>query len=137
MERKNNEHGLLKDSFNEYDSKEEKKIMEKVIMKNIEKSKILEMKELVVYQEGQIVSKTLIQNKAVNLTLFAFDADEEISSHKSGGDAMVNVLDGEAKVTIADKDYIVSAGQTIVMPAGIAHAVLATTKMKFLLTVVF
>ena len=106
-------------------------------MKNIEKSTILDMKELVVYQPGQIVSKTLVQNKAVNLTLFAFAKDEEISSHESGGDAMVTVLDGVAGVTIADNDYIVSAGKTIIMPAGIAHAVMAKEKMKFLLTVVF
>jgi len=106
-------------------------------MKNIEKSKILDMKDLVAYQPGQIVSKTLVQNKAVNITLFAFAKDEEISSHESGGDAMVTVLDGVAGVTIADEEYAVSAGQTIIMPAGIAHAVMATEQMKFLLTVVF
>ena len=106
-------------------------------MKNIEKSKILDMKDLVAYQPGQIVSKTLVQNKAVNITLFAFAKDEEISSHESGGDAMVTVLDGVAGVTIADEEYDVSAGQTIIMPAGIAHAVMATEQMKFLLTVVF
>ncbi|MBT3318394.1 MAG: cupin domain-containing protein [Clostridia bacterium] len=111
--------------------------MEKTIMKNIEKSKILDMKDLVAYQPGQIVSKTLVQNKAVNITLFAFAKDEEISSHESGGDAMVTVLDGVAGVTIADEEYAVSAGQTIIMPAGIAHAVMATEQMKFLLTVVF
>ena len=111
--------------------------MEKTIMKNIEKSQILDMRDLVGYQTGQIVSKTLVQNKSVNLTLFAFDKDEEISSHESGGDAMVTVLDGVAGVTIADKDYTVSAGETIIMPAGIAHAVMAKEQMKFLLTVVF
>ncbi len=111
--------------------------MEKSIMKNIEKSQILDMRDLVGYQTGQIVSKTLVQNKSVNLTLFAFAKDEEISSHESGGDAMVTVLDGVAGVTIADKDYTVSAGETIIMPAGIAHAVMAKEQMKFLLTVVF
>ena len=111
--------------------------MEKTIMKNIEKSQVLELQNLVSYQPGQIVSKTLVQNKAVNITLFAFAKDEEISSHESGGDAMVTVLDGVAGVTIADKDYTVSAGQTIIMPAGIAHAVIAKEQMKFQLTVVF
>lgn len=111
--------------------------MDKTIMKNIEKAKILEMKELVIYQQGQIVSKTLVQNKSVSITLFAFAKDEEISSHESGGDAMVNVLDGVAEITIADKKYIVSADETIVMPAGIPHAVMAKEQMKFLLTVVF
>lgn len=111
--------------------------MEKKLMKNIEKSKVLDMKELVVYQEGQIVSKTLVQNKNVSMTLFAFDKDEEISSHSSHGDAMVNVLDGKAKIIIGEQTFGVSAGKTIVMPAEVAHAVLAQEKMKFLLTVVF
>ena len=111
--------------------------MEKVIMKNIEKAQVLNLQELVSYQNGQIVSKTLVQNKAVNMTLFAFDSGEEISSHESGGDAMVQILDGVAGITVADKDYTVSAGETIIMPAGIAHALMAKEKMKFLLTVVF
>ncbi len=111
--------------------------MEKTIMKNIEKATVLDMRNLVAYQPGQIVSKTLVQNKAVNLTLFAFDSGEEISSHESGGDAMVTVLDGVAGITIADKVYTVSAGETIIMPSGIAHAVMAKEQMKFLLTVVF
>lgn len=113
------------------------KKMEKKLLKNIEKSQILQMKELVVYQKGQIVSKTLVQNKAVSITLFAFDGGEEISTHASGGDAMVQVLDGTAKITIDDKEHEVSAGQTIIMPADIPHAVFGKTKMKFLLTVVF
>lgn len=111
--------------------------MEKMIMKNIEKSSILDLRELVTYQQGQIVSKTLVQNKAVSLTLFAFDKGEEISTHESGGDAMVQVLDGEAKITIGGKEYLVEAGGTIVMPAKVPHAVMAAEKMKFLLTVIF
>ena len=57
--------------------------------KNIDKEEILELKNLVAYQEGQVVSKTLVQNSAVSVTLFAFEKDEEISTHESGGDAMV------------------------------------------------
>lgn len=112
-------------------------IMDNVIMKNIDKSSVLDLKDIITYQQGQIVSKTLVQNKNVSLTLFSFDKDEEISTHASGGDAMVQVLDGTAKITIADKDYIVNAGETIVMPAGINHAVYGQEKMKFLLTVIF
>lgn len=111
--------------------------MEKKIMKNIDKSSILDLKELVTYQEGQVVSKTLVQNKAVSITLFAFDKDEEISTHASGGDAMVQVLDGTARITIAEKEYKLTAGQTIVMPADVPHAVYGQERMKFLLTVVF
>lgn len=111
--------------------------MENKIMKNIEKAKILNMKELVVYQEGQIVSKTLVQNKAVSQTLFAFSEGEEISTHASHGDAMVQVLDGVATITIGSEVFDVSAGETIVMPADVPHAVQAKTKMKMFLTVVF
>lgn len=62
--------------------------------KNIEKQKKLELKNLVDYSEGQVVSRTLVQNDAVSVTVFAFDKGEEISSHTSGGDAMVTVLEG-------------------------------------------
>ena len=70
------------------------------LLKNIPFEKVLELTSLVSYQEGQIVSRTLAQNKAVSVTLFAFDAGEEISTHASHGDAMVSVLDGTAQVTI-------------------------------------
>jgi len=111
--------------------------MNKKIMKNIETAKILELKEQVQYQEGQIVSKTLVQNQSVSLTLFAFDKGEEISSHASHGDAMVCVLDGIAEITIGSEKYKVNAGETIVMPAETPHAVFALDKMKFMLTVIF
>ena len=107
------------------------------IIKNIEVSQVLELAELVTYQPGQVVSRTLAQNKAVSLTLFAFDKDEEISSHSSHGDAMVTILEGKAKVTIGSDEYSISAGQTIVMPAGIAHAVAADGPFKMYLTVIF
>ena len=107
------------------------------IIKNIEVSQVLELAEMVTYQPGQVVSRTLAQNKAVSLTLFAFDKDEEISSHSSHGDAMVTILEGKAKVTIGKDEYAVSAGQTIVMPAGIAHAVAADGPFKMYLTVIF
>jgi len=111
--------------------------MKEHILKNIEFSSVLEMDQLVIYQSGQVVSKTLVQNKSVSMTLFAFDKDEEISSHDSSGDAIVYVLDGEGKVTIAGEDYIVSKGNTIVMPAGVPHAVMAIEQFKMLLTVIF
>lgn len=65
--------------------------------KNIEKKKILDLKEQVQYQEGQVVSKTLVQNDMVSVTIFSFDKNEEISTHSSGGDAMVTVLEGNYK----------------------------------------
>ena len=106
-------------------------------MKNIQASTPLELKELVNYQEGQVVSKTLVQNSNVSLTLFAFDKNEEISTHSSHGDAMVYVMDGTALITIGEEKYNVTAGQTILMPAEVPHAVFAPEQMKFMLTVVF
>jgi len=106
-------------------------------IKNIEFSKAVELKSLVSYQEGQVVSKTLAQGKPVSITLFAFDKGEEISSHASSGDAMVHILDGSAEITIGENKYIVNAGETIVMPANINHALLAIEKFKMILTVIF
>lgn len=111
--------------------------MPRKILKNIETSKVLSMKDLVSYQDGQIISKTLIQNQNLSITLFAFDKGEEISTHASGGDALVLVLDGVVEVTIADDKHRLSAGEAIVMPAEVPHAVLAAEKMKFMLTVAF
>ncbi|AGC67980.1 cupin 2, conserved barrel domain protein [Thermoclostridium stercorarium subsp. stercorarium DSM 8532] len=110
--------------------------MDKLI-KNIEFSKVLNMENLVSYQEGQVVSRTLAQGKNVSLTLFSFDKGEEISSHSSGGDALVYILDGEAEITIGGEVFNLKKGETIVMPAGIPHALLARERFKMLLVVVF
>ena len=106
-------------------------------IKNIDFSTALTLVDLVAYQPGQVVSKTLAQNKAVSLTLFAFDKGEEISAHESSGDAMIVVLDGLAEITIGQEKFAVAQGQTIVMPARVPHAVYASEKFKMLLTVVF
>lgn len=106
-------------------------------MKNIKKEQVLQLKDEVAYQEGQVVSKTLVQNQWVSITLFAFEKDEEISTHESGGDAMVTVLDGTGKFTIDGKEHILECGDSIVMPAGIPHAVYGTERFKMLLTVAF
>ena len=105
--------------------------------KNIDKEEILELKNLVVYQEGQVVSKTLVQNSAVSVTLFAFEKDEEISTHESGGDAMVTVLEGTGRFTTDGREHILKAGQSIVMPARKPHAVYGEERFKMLLMVVF
>ena len=107
------------------------------MIKNIEFEKPLCMEALVSYQPGQVVSRTLAQNKHMNMTLFAFDTGEEISSHASSGDAMVYILDGEAEITIGDAVYKAVKGETIVMPANIPHALLAKQQFKMLLVVVF
>ena len=118
-------------------AKQEEKTVANKIMKNIDLAAPLSLTALVSYQTGQIVSRTLVQNRAVSLTLFAFDTNEEISSHESKGDAMVQILDGTAKITIGDGEYRLTAGETVVMPAGVPHALEAVEPFKMLLTVIF
>ena len=91
--------------------------------KNIEKKVKLELKDLVEYQEGQVVSKTLVQNDAVSMTIFSFDKGEEISTHAAGGDAMVTVLEGKGRFKVADEVFYLEAGQSLIMPKDIPHAV--------------
>lgn len=107
------------------------------LMKNISKAEVLALKDQVSYQEGQVVSKTLAQNDAVSVTLFAFDKDEEISTHESGGDAFVTCLDGMGRITIDGEEYQLHEGESIVMPAKHPHAVYGQEQFKMLLVVIF
>ena len=107
------------------------------IMKNIEDKKVLDLKGQVAYAQGQVVSKTLVQNNAVSITLFAFDADEEISSHSAAGDAFVTCLDGTGRVTIDGEPFELAEGQSIVMPKDHPHAVYAVEQFKMMLVVIF
>ena len=111
--------------------------MEEKYIKNLDFAAVLPLAQQVSYQKGQIVSKTLAQNKALSLTLFAFDKGEEISNHESSGDAMVVALDGTGQVTIDGEVFMLSAGETIVMPAKKPHAVFAAEQFKMFLIVVF
>lgn len=108
-----------------------------VKIKNISQSEIFSLKDQISYQEDQIVSKTLAQNDAVSVTLFSFSKGEEISTHTSGGDAMVTCLDGAGKITIDGREYMLREGESIVMPAGHPHAVYGEEAFKMLLVVVF
>lgn len=111
--------------------------MDQHFIKNIDFQKALPLETLVEYQTGQVVSRTLAQGKPLSLTLFAFDKGEEISSHSSSGDAMVYILDGQAEITIGGEKFQLKKGETIVMPAGIPHALLAAERFKMFLVVVF
>ena len=106
-------------------------------MKNIPKGEIVDLRDLVPYQEGQVVSRTLAQNPHVSLTLFAFEKGEEISTHASGGDALVTVLEGTGRFTVDGKVHLLTQGQSLVMPAQVPHAVCGEERFKMLLTVVF
>ena len=105
--------------------------------KNIEKQTALELREQVDYQAGQIISRTLVQNELMSMTLFAFEKGEEISTHESGGDAMVTVLDGTGRITIDGREFVLQQGESIVMPARHPHAVYGQEQFKMLLVVVF
>lgn len=109
---------------------------ETVMMKNIPFSEIFDIKSLVDYETGRVVSRTIAQKSGVGITLFAFDKHEEISTHASSGDAMVILLDGKATITIGEKKIKAEAGQTVVMPANIPHALFAEEAFKMLLIVV-
>ena len=106
-------------------------------IKNMEQAAVLTLKEQVAYQSGQVVSKTLAQNDALSVTLFAFDKGEEISTHESGGDAFVTCLDGVGRITIDGVRYELHEGESIVMPARHPHAVFGQEQFKMLLVVVF
>ena len=107
------------------------------LIKNISKSEVHVLKDQVTYQEGQVVSKTLVQNDLVSMTIFSFDKGEEISTHASGGDAMVTVLEGKGRFTVADEVFYLEEGETLIMPKGIPHAVYGEEKFKMQLVVSF
>lgn len=105
--------------------------------KNIAKQEKLLLKDLVDYQDGQVVSKTLVQNNSVSMTLFSFDKGEEISTHAAGGDAMVTVLDGTGRFTVGGEVFILNEGETLIMPKNIPHAVYGEERFKMQLIVSF
>lgn len=107
------------------------------LIKNIEKSAVLNLADQVSYQPGQVVSRTLAQNEYVSLTLFAFSKGEEISTHASKGDAMVTCIDGEGEITIDGEKFRIKKDETIIMPANKPHAVFAPEDFKMVLTVIF
>lgn len=98
--------------------------------------KALTLSELVSYQEGSVVSKTLIDKKIGTLTMFSFGAGQGLSEHTAPFDAVVQVVDGEAEVVINGEPQTVSAGQLIIMPANIPHELKAVKPFKMLLTMI-
>jgi quercetin dioxygenase-like cupin family protein len=90
--------------------------------------------DLVEYREGSIVSRSLVRKESGTVTLFAFDRDQGLSEHTAPFDALVLLLDGEAKITISGTDHRLKAGEMVLMPANEPHAVSATSRFKMLLT---
>ena len=107
-----------------------------ILIKNISFSEPHVLVDLVDYKPGQVISRTFAQNEHITLTLFAFDKGEGLSTHAAPGDAMVQVLDGEVKLTIGGKEVIAGEGEIVVMPADVPHSVDAERPFKMLLTVV-
>jgi quercetin dioxygenase-like cupin family protein len=107
-----------------------------MIMTESLSAQVLHTAELVNFQEGAVVSRTLINQKTGTVTLFAFDAGQELSEHTAPYDALVQVLDGETEISIAGQPYHLETGDAIIMPANDPHAVKALTKFKMMLTMI-
>jgi quercetin dioxygenase-like cupin family protein len=105
-------------------------------MATIPGAQVIHLAEMAVYQDGAIVSRQITKADAGNVTLFAFDAGQELSEHTAPFDALVHMLDGEAEVTIAGRAFLLRTGDAIVLPAGRPHAVKAVTRFKMLLTMI-
>jgi quercetin dioxygenase-like cupin family protein len=100
------------------------------------KGRARDVKTLVEYSANSIVSKTLIDTKAGTITLFSFDAGQGLSEHTAPYDAVVQIVDGEAEITIGGNAVPASVGNMVIMPANIPHALQATTRFKMLLTMI-
>jgi quercetin dioxygenase-like cupin family protein len=105
-------------------------------MSTAPKAEILQLEQMAAYQEGSVVSRQITKSEAGNVTLFAFDAGQELSEHTAPFDALVQVLDGEAVVSISGSAFHLAAGQAIILPAGQPHALKAPQKFKMLLTMI-
>lgn len=98
--------------------------------------RVVDLADLVEYQDGTVVSRTLVKKPTGTVTLFAFDAGQELSEHTSPFDALLQVLDGEVEVTISGSPLRLSGGQMIIMPAEKPHAVRATGRVKMVLVMI-
>ena len=100
------------------------------------RAKVLAPAELIGYQSGSIVSRTIVEKPSGTVTLFAFDKGQTLSEHTSPFDAIVQVLDGKGRFTIAGKPFELEAGRMIIMPANVPHAVDGVEPFKMLLTMI-
>ncbi len=101
-----------------------------------EKAVIYQLNDAVSYAEGGVVSKQIMKSQAGNITLFAFDEGQGLSEHTAPFDALVQIIEGEAEVMIDNKPYNLSAGQVIILPAQVPHALMAITAYKMVLTMI-
>ena len=99
-------------------------------------AKPVKLTEIIEYAEGSIVSRTLSKNDAGTLILFAFDVNEELSEHTAPFDAYVQLLDGKVWIKIGEQEITAIAGETVLMPANVPHALKAVEQFKMLLTMI-
>lgn len=97
---------------------------------------VLNLSEMISYQDGSVVSKEIIKKQTGTVTLFAFDKGQGLSEHTAPFDALVNIIDGQAEVTISGKPFIVNEGEVITMPANKPHSLKAVEKFKMLLVMI-
>lgn len=102
-------------------------------MKKEHLEKVINLKETIEYQDNSIVSKVFLSKNQASVTLFAFDKGEIIDTHIAPMDAIVNILEGEAEIVIADEAFSLKTGEMIIMPANIPHSLKAVDKFKMLL----
>jgi len=103
--------------------------------KNIKKE-ILDLKSLLDYQEGSVVSRALINKDIGTVTLFSFDEGEGLSEHTAPFDALVYIFDGKAEIVISNEKFVLTKGQMIIMPANEPHALKAIEKFKMMLIMI-
>ena len=105
-------------------------------MAAFEKENIFNLENSIEYTNGGVISKQITKSKGGNLTLFSFDKEQGLSEHKTHYDAIVQILDGEAEITIGGNLHNLKKGDCIIMPANIPHALKAVERFKMLLTMI-
>lgn len=110
--------------------------MEDMNVKSEDRSTVVSLGEALVYQDKSVISRVMLKNAGGTITLFAFDAGEGLSEHKAPFDAFVNVIEGDADITLAGEKHRLTGGETIVLPANVPHAVDAISRFKMLLVMI-
>lgn len=105
-------------------------------MPAFEKETVFSLENTIEYTDGGVISKQVTKSKAGNLTLFSFDKEQGLSEHKTSYDAIVQILDGEAEITINGQLFHLGKGQAIIMPANVPHSLKAIERFKMLLTMI-
>ncbi|MDO5046351.1 cupin domain-containing protein, partial [Campylobacter sp.] len=129
---------IAKDTWRKFETKEKTKMIlinlkENVMINHLPKAEIFSLAGAIEYQEGKVVSKTLVKNENGTMTLMSFDGAQELSTHAAPGDALVVVLDGEVKIHIAQEEFELKKNDSIVLPGGIPHGLKIKERYKMLL----